>query len=96
MYTMLGLVGIFTTTLGSVTILLNASMNSKVDMKENKYKLVKTSKGRKIVGDALQLIPGVSLLNMTTQEKIIEQKIDRELRQQENIETQKTLIKKKN
>ena len=72
MYTMLGIIGVFTTTVGTITILANASINNE----ENKYKLVKTSKRKVILESTLQCVPGINLLNMASQEDLVKEKIN--------------------
>lgn len=76
MYTMLGIIGVFTTTVGTITILANASINNEENKKENKYKLVKTSKRKVILESTLQCVPGINLLNMASQEDLVKEKIN--------------------
>lgn len=76
MYTMLGIIGVFTTTVGTITILANASINNEENKKENKYKLVKTSKRKVILESSLQCVPGINLLNMASQEDLVTEKIN--------------------
>ena len=76
MYTMLGIIGAFTTTVGTITILANASINNEENKKENKYKLVKTSKRKVILESTLQCVPGINLLNMASQEDLVKEKIN--------------------
>ena len=76
MYTMLGIIGVFTTTVGTITILANASINNEENKKENKYKLVKTSKRKVILESTLQRVPGINLLNMASQEDLVKEKIN--------------------
>ena len=76
MYTMLEIIGVFTTTVGTITILANASINNEENKKENKYKLVKTSKRKVILESTLQCVPGINLLNMASQEDLVTEKIN--------------------
>ena len=76
MYTMSGIIGVFTTTVGTITILANASINNEENKKENKYKLVKTSKRKVILESTLQCVPGINLLNMASQEDLVKEKIN--------------------
>ncbi len=76
MYTMLEIIGVFTTTVGTITILANASINNEENKKENKYKLVKTSKRKVILESTLQCVPGINLLNMASQEDLVKEKIN--------------------
>lgn len=76
MYTMLGIIGVFKTTVGTITILANASINNEENKKENKYKLVRTSKRKVILESTLQCVPGINLLNMASQEDLVKEKIN--------------------
>ncbi len=76
MYTMLEIIGVFTTTVGTITILANASINNEENKKENKYKLVKTSKRKVVLESTLQCVPGINLLNMASQEDLVKEKIN--------------------
>ena len=76
MYTMLEIIGVFTTTVGTITILANVSINNEENKKENKYKLVKTSKRKVILESTLQCVPGINLLNMASQEDLVKEKIN--------------------
>ena len=73
---MLGIIGVFTTTVGTITTLANASINNEENKKENKYKLVKTSKRKVILESTLQCVPGINLLNMASQEDLVKEKIN--------------------
>lgn len=76
MYTMLEIIGVFTTTVGTITILANTSINNEENKKENKYKLVNTSKRKVILESTLQCVPGINLLNMASQEDLVKEKIN--------------------
>lgn len=93
MYTMLGIIGVFTTTVGTITILANASINNETNMKKNKYKLVKTSKRKVILESTLQCVPGINLLNMASQEDLVTEKINNML--SEEKKENKVFVKNK-